>query len=106
MELTHELLRDYRGRRVVINVAGGQELPGVEQEPPREPVSPTPIQVEALEALTQTRHEGFAAGLVVMATGLGKTWLAAFDSTRPAFRRTLYRGASRRDSGPEPGRVP
>ena len=26
-------------------------------------------------------------GLVVMATGLGKTWLAAFDATRPEFRR-------------------
>ena len=88
--LTHELLRDYRGRRVVIPLPAGREAVGVAQEQPREPVSPTPIQVEALERLTQTRQEGFAAGLVVMATGLGKTWLSAFDSTRPAFRRTLF----------------
>ncbi len=28
--------------------------------------------------------------MVVMATGLGKTWLAAFDSSRPQFRRVLF----------------
>ena len=31
-------------------------------------------------ALRKTRAEGHVAGLVVLATGLGKTWLAAFDS--------------------------
>ncbi|MEI6623374.1 MAG: DEAD/DEAH box helicase, partial [Actinomycetes bacterium] len=34
--------------------------------------------------------DGFGAGLAVMATGLGKTWLAAFDSARPQFRRVLF----------------
>ena len=33
---------------------------------------------------------GFRRGLVVMATGLGKTWLAAFDTARPQFRRVLF----------------
>src|SRR5205823_5953058 len=33
---------------------------------------------------------GHAAGLVVMATGLGKTWVAAFDTARPSFRRVLF----------------
>ena len=59
-----------------------------------------------MEALTKTRHKGFAAGLVVMATGLGKTWLAAFDSTRPAFRRTLYVAHREEILCPEPRRVP
>lgn len=63
---------------------------GVEIEPPVQPVSPRPIQVEALDALAQTRLDGHRAGLVVMATGLGKTWVAAFDSARPQFRRTLF----------------
>src|SRR4030095_951236 len=45
---------------------------------------------EALEALDQTRTEGNGAGLVVLATGLGKTWLAAFDSQKPTFRRVLF----------------
>ena len=51
---------------------------------------PTTIQEEGLLALEATRADGFGAGLVVMATGLGKTWLAAFDSTRPAFLRVLF----------------
>ncbi|NLD75051.1 MAG: DEAD/DEAH box helicase family protein, partial [Acidimicrobiales bacterium] len=55
-------------------------------------VTPTPwsVQREALAALEATRIDGHEAGLVVMATGLGKTWLAAFDSTRPEFRRVLF----------------
>ena len=46
--------------------------------------------VEALRALEETRAEGATAGLVVLATGLGKTWLSAFDSHRPEFRRILF----------------
>ncbi|MDG1484645.1 MAG: DEAD/DEAH box helicase family protein [Myxococcota bacterium] len=42
-------------------------------------VTPTPIQAEALAALTRCRTEGRGRALVVMATGLGKTFLAAFD---------------------------
>src|SRR5215469_552701 len=63
---------------------------GVVPEPPATPPSPRPVQREALTALEQTRLQGFPAGLVVMATGLGKTWLAAFDSARPQFRRVLF----------------
>jgi superfamily II DNA or RNA helicase len=48
------------------------------------------VQREALAALEQTRLEGFRRGLVVMATGLGKTWLAAFDAARPQFRQVLF----------------
>ena len=59
-------------------------------EPPQQPVSPWPVQAEALDALEQTRIHGFRRGLVVMATGLGKTLLAAFDSNRPEFRRVLF----------------
>ena len=40
--------------------------------------------------MEQTRLQGFRRGLVVMATGLGKTWLAAFDTARPQFRRVLF----------------
>src|SRR5262249_10839481 len=51
---------------------------------------PHAIQRDALAALQRTRQDGFSAGLVVLATGLGKTWLAAFDSDRPEFRRILF----------------
>lgn len=60
------------------------------EEPDPEPVTPRPIQQEALAALEQTRISGYEAGLVTLATGLGKTWLAAFDSARPAFGRVLF----------------
>ena len=46
---------------------------------PAPPPTPHEIQREALAALAATRAEGRTRALVVMATGLGKTLLAAFD---------------------------
>ncbi len=54
------------------------------------PPTPNDVQQEALEALESARAAGHRAGLVVLATGLGKTWLAAFDSDREEFRRVLF----------------
>lgn len=56
---------------------------------PAETPEPRPILQEALAALEKTRADGFRAGMVVMATGLGKTWLAAFDASRPKVGRVL-----------------
>ena len=83
--LTHDLLADYRRRWQPATHAAG-----VVPEPPAAPPAPRPVQREALAALEQTRLQGFRRGLVVMATGLGKTWLAAFDTARPQFRRVLF----------------
>lgn len=58
-----------------------------EQEAPPEP---TEIQVAALVALHETREQGFRRGVVVLATGLGKTWLAAFDAAQVNARRVLF----------------
>lgn len=58
-----------------------------EQEPPPQPSA---IQVEALQALLRSRAEGYRRGLVVLATGLGKTWLAAFDAEQFGARRVLF----------------
>ena len=63
---------------------------GLAEEPPAPMAVPHFIQQQALEALEETRKEGYSAGLVVLATGLGKTWLSAFDSDRPEFRRVLF----------------
>jgi superfamily II DNA or RNA helicase/diadenosine tetraphosphate (Ap4A) HIT family hydrolase len=82
--LTPEWLRGYEPR------AGAGRLPVPPPEPPPQPVAPHEIQSEALRALEETRIDGHAAGLVVMATGLGKTWLAAFDAARPSYRRVLF----------------
>lgn len=84
--LTHQLLHDYRSLWRPERPAP----PEVEREPANEPPTPRPVQREALDALEATRLAGHAAGLVVMATGLGKTWLAAFDTARPRFRRILF----------------
>ena len=51
----------------------------VEREPSPAPPEPNALQREALAALDATRRAGRRRALVVMATGLGKTWLAAFD---------------------------
>lgn len=66
-------------------------LPPGEAEP--EPLTPAPaphaVQQEALDALLLARAEGKRRALVVLATGLGKTLLAALDAA--AFGRELGR---------------
>jgi superfamily II DNA or RNA helicase/diadenosine tetraphosphate (Ap4A) HIT family hydrolase/HKD family nuclease len=84
--LTADWLRRYRLRTPAALVVPLE----VEIEPLVQPAEPRPIQREALDALEHTRLAGYRAGLVVMATGLGKTWLAAFDTARPQFRRILF----------------
>lgn len=49
---------------------------------------PRGAQVEALYKLQETRDEGFDKALVVAATGIGKTYLAAFDSKK--YKRVLF----------------
>ena len=49
---------------------------------------PRGAQIEALYALERSREEGAVKGLVHAATGVGKTYLAAFDSRK--FRRVLF----------------
>ncbi len=83
-ELTQQLVDAY------VQAERAQDADVVAVAPPSQPFAPTSVQREALEALSQTRSAGFGGGLVVMATGLGKTWLAAFDATRPEFRRVLF----------------
>lgn len=49
---------------------------------------PCGVQIEALYALRKTREEGEDKALVYAATGIGKTYLAAFDSK--SFDRVLF----------------
>jgi len=85
LPLSHAWIDDYERRRIPLPRAiapGSQEA----EAPP----TPTAVQIEALEALAQTRENGFLRGLVVLATGLGKTWLAAFDAVQAGARRVLF----------------
>ena len=65
-------------------------FPELEQEGPLIPAEPNAIQNEALVALKQTREKGYKRGLVVLATGLGKTWLAAFDCLQSKSKKVLF----------------
>lgn len=59
-------------------------------DPPEEPPRPHEIQRQALAALARARQGGAVRGLVVLATGLGKTLLAAFDAEQLGARRVLF----------------
>ena len=94
--LTQPWLTEYRRRfeaRPKIGEVNGDPVTVAGSElvdAPLQPVAANVVQREALAALEATRIEGHKAGLVVMATGLGKTWLAGFDSSRPEFKRVLF----------------
>lgn len=64
-----------RARRAPHHLPVGE----AEAEPLLAPPDPHAVQLEALERLRATRQAGRKRALVVLATGLGKTWLAAFD---------------------------
>jgi superfamily II DNA or RNA helicase/diadenosine tetraphosphate (Ap4A) HIT family hydrolase len=84
--LTADWIDAYRRRRQqAVIVPSGQQ-----PETPPPPPEPHSIQREALAQLAATRQLGNRAGLVVLATGLGKTWLSAFDSHSPDFGRILF----------------
>jgi superfamily II DNA or RNA helicase/SAM-dependent methyltransferase/SOS-response transcriptional repressor LexA len=85
ISLSDAWIEDYEQRRLPPSrsIAPGSH----EQEAPPEP---TNIQHEALAALEASRESGYRRGLVVLATGLGKTWLAAFDAVRMGARRILF----------------
>ncbi|WP_046173532.1 DEAD/DEAH box helicase family protein [Domibacillus indicus] len=57
-------------------------------EPYTTALLPRPAQEAALSALEQTMEEEYERALVVMATGLGKTYLAAFFARH--FKRVLF----------------
>ncbi|MCK5785699.1 MAG: DUF3427 domain-containing protein [Candidatus Sabulitectum sp.] len=86
-EITNAWIEAYAARRPQGRVAF-QTQPGADEK------SVTPeanhIQVIALKLLAETRAAGNERGLVVMATGTGKTWLAAFDSKAVNAKRILF----------------
>ncbi len=89
LPLSHDWVTEYERRRhqYPFRVAAND---GLEVREAPFAVVPHVLQAEALTALQSTREQGNRAGLVVLATGLGKTWLAAFDSDRPEYRRVLF----------------
>jgi len=88
VSLTADWIDTYSVRRQ-INLPLLAPISGFIDEEIEQP-SPNSVQVEALQALLETRSEGFSRGLVVLATGMGKTWLAAFDALQMQAKRVLF----------------
>lgn len=85
--LTKPWINSYSERRQHQSFSQNQASISMAEEVEQAP-QPHGIQLEALKALETARHLGDKAGLVVLATGLGKTWLSAFDSIN--FSRVLF----------------
>ncbi len=90
VDLSEEWIAAYETRRQPEHKHASIDVPAEQLAP----AIPTDIQREALAALRASRATGNRAGLVVMATGLGNTWLSAFDAV-----------AFARESDREPGDV-
>ena len=86
--LTNEWVEAYKARRAVRPLTPLPDAPAAPDAEPLNIPDPHSIQRDALAALQASRREGATAGLVVLATGLGKTWLSAFDSRE--FKRVLF----------------
>ena len=85
-ELTHEWIDTYQLRYS----SSQHEHKPAPVDPPEPPPVPNEVQVEALDALRATREEGYRRALVVLATGMGKTWLSAFDAKAINAKRILF----------------
>ncbi len=83
--LSDQWIDDYEKRRQ----PPAQSLEPGSNERQEVPI-PNDVQKGALKALDLTRGEGYHRGLVVLATGLGKTWLSAFDAVQMGARRILF----------------
>ncbi|NLJ93005.1 MAG: DEAD/DEAH box helicase family protein [Aeromonadales bacterium] len=93
IDLSHHWIDDYLIRYQQSSLASLRVVSGdsvSDDETLRETPIPNTVQEEALIALHQSRQQGFKRGLVVMATGLGKTWLAAFDARQLQAKRLLF----------------
>lgn len=77
----------YQRARNVTPLYSSVSLP---EEKEHDTPEPREHQVEALEALKDARYAGLTKGLVVLATGMGKTYLAAFDCAQFNAKKVLF----------------
>tara|TARA_R110001583_G_C5658267_1_gene409398 strand:- start:114 stop:3428 length:3315 start_codon:yes stop_codon:yes gene_type:complete len=88
VQLSHEWIDKYEDRipkTLPVKLVADSESEEFEPTP-----EPNLIQLQALTALHETRTNGYQRGLVVMATGTGKTWLSAFDAQQINAKRILF----------------
>lgn len=80
--ITDEVLKDYSKQWTRPNVYKDIEKEESKEDNVINIFEPRGAQIEALYSLEKSREEGFDKGLVVAATGIGKTYLSAFDSAK------------------------
>lgn len=80
--ITDEVLKDYSKQWTRPNIYKDIEKEESKEDNVINIFEPTGAQIEALYSLEKSREEGFDKGLVVAATGIGKTYLSAFDSAK------------------------
>ena len=88
VELTHAWVAHYQQHYKEPNLRTAAVVPGADEQ--EKPATPNDIQLEALAELAQSRDAGNRRGLVVLATGMGKTWLSAFDTQQMNAKRILF----------------
>ena len=86
--ITDEVLKDYSKQWTRPNIYKDLEKEESKEDKVVNIFEPRGAQIEALYSLDKSREEGFDKGLVVAATGIGKTYLAAFDSAK--YQRILF----------------
>ena len=84
-ELTLQWLREYE-KRYKRSEYG--EIFDNQEKRSDEVIEPIKFQIPALYELSKTREEGYKKAMIVVGTGLGKTYLAVFDSMN--FKRVLF----------------
>lgn len=84
-ELTLEWLREYEKR---YRKSEYGEIFDSHEKKIDEIIEPIKFQIPALYELSKTREEGYKKAMIVVGTGLGKTYLAVFDSMK--FKRVLF----------------
>ena len=88
VELTHAWVEHYQTHYKEPSQRTAAVVPGADEQ--EKPATPNDIQIEALAKLEESREAGNRRGLVVLATGMGKTWLSAFDSKQINTKRILF----------------
>lgn len=88
--LSHRWIDLYQSRYITNQLNFKTTIEIDSNEAVEAPPVPNDVQLLALDALVDTREQGFKRGLVVLATGMGKTWLSAFDAKAINAKRVLF----------------
>jgi len=88
--LTHQWIDAYQSRYEASRFTNNALIENEPESLVDEVPTPNSVQLIALDALSETREQGYKRGLVVLATGMGKTWLSAFDAKAINAKRVLF----------------